>query len=130
MVGENYPSNWPEIRKKVLAIYEHECANCQRSDAPLEVHHAVPVGCGGSHRIRNLVALCKQCHRAAHGEAMAPRVRWYTNGQLNNDEFGEHLHLWKSLRARFGSPRFDSDEECVYVPVGDADRISSQIGAS
>jgi hypothetical protein len=60
---------------------------------------------------------------------MAPRIRWYTNGNLNKDEFGEHVHLWKSLREQFGVPRFDPSEECVYVPLSDVDKITEHIGS-
>ena len=129
MAGKNYPENWGRIREQVLALYHNRCANCDRDDAPLEVHHVVPVQQGGSHQLSNLVTLCPQCHLAAHGEEMAPRVRWYTNGELDPDEFGEHLHLWRSLRRQFGVPRFDPEEECVYVPLSDVDRITERIGA-
>jgi len=60
---------------------------------------------------------------------MAPRVRWFTNGSLTGDEFQAHKEFWKELRDRFGAPRFDPDEKCVYVPVADKDRILDQIPA-
>lgn len=127
MAGKNYPGNWDEIREQVTALHHNKCGNCHRSSVPLEVHHVVPISQGGSHQLSNLVALCPQCHLAAHGEDMAPRVRWYTNGQLNQDEFGEHLHLWKSIRQQLGVPRYDPDEECVYIPLSDVDKISEGI---
>ncbi len=129
MAGKNYPENWDQIREQVLELHHNRCENCHRSDVPLEVHHIVPVSQGGSHQLSNLVALCPQCHLAAHGEKMAPRVRWYTNGELAPEEFGEHIHLWKSLRKQFGSPRFDPGESCVYVPLSDVDRITQMIAA-
>jgi hypothetical protein len=127
MVGQNYPADWDHVRQQVLELHQRRCGNCHRSDVPLEVHHIVPVGQGGSHQLSNLAPLCPQCHQAAHGEEMAPRVRWFTNGQLNQDEFGEHLHLWKSLRHQLGVPRYDAGEECVYVPLSDVDKITERV---
>lgn len=129
MAGKNYPQNWSHIRSQVTELHQNRCANCHRANVPLEIHHIVPVGQSGSHRLSNLVSLCPQCHLAAHGEEMAPRIRWYTNGNLNKDEFGEHVHLWKSLREQFGVPRFDPSEECVYVPLSDVDKITEHIGS-
>lgn len=125
MSGVNYPGNWDEVRSEVLEKHLHRCVNCHEvgGQDTLEVHHIVPVGQAGSHQISNLVPLCHQCHRAAHREAMAPRVRWYTNGELSSDEFSQHKRLWQQMRERLGVPRFDPDEECVYVPVADTDRI-------
>lgn len=129
MVKTNYPRNWDDIREDVLDDYRNQCANCNRSDSPLEVHHVVPVGQGGSHQRSNLVPLCPQCHEAAHGEVMAPRIRWYTNGRLTKDEFTRHHRLWKQLRRQFGAPRYDPDEECVYIPISDADKIAEHVAS-
>lgn len=125
MVGVNYPSDWDVIRKEVLESHMHRCVNCHEIGGPdtLEIHHIVPVGQAGTHHQSNLVPLCRQCHEAAHRKRMAPRVRWFTNGELSNGEFSSHKHLWKQMRERFGVPRFDPDEDCVYVPVADTDRI-------
>lgn len=125
-MSKNYPSNWDEIRDKLTEIHP-KCANCHRSDVALEVHHIVPVSQGGSHRFSNLTPLCLDCHPAAHGDSMAPRLRWFTNGRLNQAEFDQHLLFWKELRREFGSPRYDPDEECVYIPIADRKRITDNI---
>jgi hypothetical protein len=57
---------------------------------------------------------------------MAPCIRWYSNGELSETEFSAHEQLWKQMRERLGSPRYDPREECVYVPVADADEIIDQ----
>lgn len=58
---------------------------------------------------------------------MAPRIRWYTNGQLSGDEFGEHKRLWKRMREQLGVPRYDPNDEAVYIPLADADHIVDQL---
>lgn len=123
MTGENYPEDWETIRQQVLEQHLNWCVNCQRTDPSLQIHHIVPVEQGGSHQPSNLVPLCSQCHKAAHGKTMAPRIRWYTNGELSNDEFGHHLSLWKRMRDQLGVPRYDPDDDSVYVPLADADEI-------
>lgn len=126
-MSRNYPANWDEIRRQVIEIFNNKCACCHRSSVPFEAHHVVPVSQGGSHRLSNLVPLCSDCHSAAHGDQMAPRVRWFTNGQLNQDEFDQHINFWKQLREEFGSPRYDPNEECVYIPIADREQITDNI---
>jgi hypothetical protein len=126
-MSRNYPANWDEIREEVIDIFSNRCACCHQSNIPLEVHHVVPVSQGGSHQISNLVPLCSDCHSAAHGNQMAPRVRWYTNGQLKQSEFNQHLNFWKELREEFGSPRYDPQEDCVYIPIADRKKITNNI---
>lgn len=125
MPGQNYPANWAELRRQVCQQHLNRCVNCHQVAGPdrLEVHHIVPVGQAGSHRQSNLVPLCPQCHQAAHGECMAPRIRWYTNGNLSQNEFDEHKRLWKRIRQQFGAPRFDPEDDNVYIPVADVERI-------
>jgi 5-methylcytosine-specific restriction endonuclease McrA len=47
----------------VFAVYGHRCADCGRSDLPLEVHHVNSDKT--DNRITNLVPLCRDCHRLA-----------------------------------------------------------------
>jgi hypothetical protein len=127
MNKKNYPSNWEELRQQVLDQHLNRCVNCQRPDSPLQIHHIVPVSYGGSHQIPNLVPLCDQCHDAAHELTMAPRIRWYTNGELSSDEFGEHMNLWKRMRDQLGFPRYDADDSAVYVPLADVEEITKEL---
>lgn len=126
-MGPNYPDDWEERRQEILSRQLNRCGNCVRSNVSLQVHHIVPVGQAGSHRLSNLVGLCSDCHRAAHEKAMAPCVRWYTNGELSEDEFVGHKRLWKRMRDRLGVPRFDPDRGCVYIPLADADGLMDRL---
>jgi hypothetical protein len=60
---------------------------------------------------------------------MAPAIRWYTNGDLDNREFAVHKALWKDIRDRLGVPRYDPDEDCVYIPVADKNHILDNLPA-
>jgi ribosomal protein S27AE len=122
-MSNNYPSNWEDIKNVLFERYNNACANCGRSSTPLEAHHIVPVSAGGSHKLDNLAPLCPQCHGAIHSDRMAPTVRWYTNGDLSDEEFGEHKRLWKRLQQKHGVPRYDSDRDCVYIPLADTDLL-------
>jgi hypothetical protein len=129
MASENYPADWDDRRQQVLDQHMNRCVNCRRADSSLQIHHVVPVQQGGSHQVSNLVPLCSACHEAAHGKRMAPRVRWYTNGELSSAEFGEHVSLWKRMRDRLGVPRYDPDDQAVYVPLADVDEIVERLHA-
>lgn len=123
----SYPASWSDLRAQVLERHMHRCVNCHRIEQGLEIHHIVPVAQAGSHRPSNLVPLCDCCHEAAHGNRMAPRIRWYTNGELSATEFQQHKLLWKRLRDQFGVPRYDPKNDCVYVPIADVERIIEKI---
>lgn len=123
----NYPSDWPAIRKAVRLRDEHRCSNCHASgeDVRLHTHHVVPLSQGGSHRLSNLVLLCEVCHDAAHGERLAPAVKWYTNGEMTDDEFETFHEFVGSLDLA----RFDGDEECWYIPKADAELLKDRFAS-
>lgn len=58
---------WFSLRKQILERDGYECRNC-KSSSNLCVHHIVPVSESGSETKSNLVVLCRECHRTAHGE--------------------------------------------------------------
>jgi hypothetical protein len=74
----------------------------------------------------NLILLCRRCHDAAHDERMAPRVRFYSNGEMTNDEFGEYHRLMDELKAQ-GFARFDGNEKCWYVPKADVSTFLDEL---
>jgi 5-methylcytosine-specific restriction endonuclease McrA len=51
------------LRARVFAAYGRRCADCGRSDVPLEVHHVN--GDPLDNRIQNTIPLCRDCHRSA-----------------------------------------------------------------
>ena len=53
------------IRAGFMAQCSRECGNCGSVD-DLEVHHIVPIICGGTNRYTNLAVLCGACHGAVH----------------------------------------------------------------
>ena len=64
----------PRVKAYVLKRAGGRCEACEHN-APftnkygenyLEVHHIKPLANGGSDRVSNAVALCPNCHRAAH----------------------------------------------------------------
>ncbi|ADD03831.1 uncharacterized protein Nmag_0239 [Natrialba magadii ATCC 43099] len=114
----------------VAAVRERDrcqCMNCYREEdevAALDTHHIVPRSHGGSHRLGNLITLCRQCHNAAHGRTMAPRVRFYSLGQMDSDEFGVYREFFDKIDAA----RFDEEEKCWYIPLGDAQELLDEVG--
>lgn len=77
MPSDNYPSDWDQRRRRVYRRDEFACSNCGRKggskgDTELHAHHIVPIKSGGSHKISNLVTLCKGCHKSIHTGSKAP----------------------------------------------------------
>lgn len=77
MPSGNYPSDWDQRRRRVYRRDEFACSNCGRKggskgDTELHAHHIVPIKSGGSHKISNLVTLCKGCHKSIHTGSKAP----------------------------------------------------------
>jgi len=73
--------SWRELRERVLEREGYECRFCgktneehiEETDRGLDAHHIIPERDGGEDTMRNLVALCRSCHRtmeSLHGQAM------------------------------------------------------------
>lgn len=65
----------PDVVAEVLLRAEGKCEKClqpapfvRASDGTpyLEVHHRIPLAVGGEDTVANAIALCPNCHRAAH----------------------------------------------------------------
>lgn len=56
------------VRQVVLARAGQRCERCGER-RPLDLHHRLPRSRGGTHGVENLVALCRDCHRAVHAGA-------------------------------------------------------------
>lgn len=65
----------PDVVAEVLAQASGKCQRCgdpapfaRKSDGSpyLEVHHKIPLAFGGEDTVENAIALCPNCHRAAH----------------------------------------------------------------
>lgn len=64
----DYPDDWDDLRGAVLKRDDYECQSCPNNeDRKLNVHHIVPLGCGGTNTLRNLISLCSRCHGRVHG---------------------------------------------------------------
>lgn len=77
------------LRKIVKNVCGTECGNCG-SDEGVEYHHVVPLKLGGTNKTSNIVALCHQCHCAAH--------------------YGRHMREYQNKNI-CGRPSTEIDEE-------------------
>ena len=69
-----YPPDW-KLRKYVVRKRDNEtCKKCGKdlsegNDGDYgEVHHLIPLSMNGTNEIKNLVLVCKECHRKLHDE--------------------------------------------------------------
>ena len=73
----DYPSDWNSRRRRVYKRDRYTCQNCgvsggKTGNAELHAHHIVPKSKGGTHKESNLITICKDCHKAVHGNSIAP----------------------------------------------------------
>jgi hypothetical protein len=61
-----YPSDWEDIRRRVVSRDGGRCQECGTSRHPLHVHHIESLSQGGSDDPSNLVTLCEDCHSRYH----------------------------------------------------------------
>lgn len=76
-MSDGYPADWETRRTDVYQRDDYACQNCgalggPRGNAELHAHHIVPKSKGGTHKRSNLKTMCSECHKAIHGDAMAP----------------------------------------------------------
>lgn len=68
--GEISQTQRPLIVKMLLTKQNNKCLKCKRQISgrgiDTNVHHIVPLSEGGTNKLSNLVALCKDCHNSVH----------------------------------------------------------------
>lgn len=64
---------WAELRRRVLRRDGGKCRVCRFAKA-FEAHHVVFRSLGGKDVARNLISVCRECHRDIHGHVV--RLRW------------------------------------------------------
>jgi len=79
-MSQDYPEDWDQRRKRVYKRDNYKCRICGarggwRGDTELHAHHKTPKSKGGSHRMRNLKTVCKDCHKEIHGSGPPPISR-------------------------------------------------------
>ena len=102
-MSDGYPSDWNNRRKKVYKKDNYTCQNCGSVGGPkgnteLHAHHVVPKSSGGTHKISNLTTLCKDCHRAVHGDIEAPSA---SNKINESSTYGSYAEMYAELRMMF-----------------------------
>lgn len=68
--NRRYGRAWKRIRDRYIKSHPlcEQCEKDGRLTAAEEVHHILPLTCGGSNAQSNLMALCHSCHMKKHGE--------------------------------------------------------------
>lgn len=122
MTDTQHPLNVSSRKQAVRERDQRRCVNCHRdgSDITLDVHHIVPRGRGGSHRLSNMITLCRQCHDAAHGKAMAPCVT-FERRPMDEDVF-ELFLSWMDTPMLNEVAMFHRDGYW-FVPKGDMEHL-------
>lgn len=79
--GGEYTGNWWKARREALKRDDYRCQNCGKSAEDMgrnpDVHHIVSVrsfeNSQNAHQLKNLISLCRSCHRHAEsGNIVVP----------------------------------------------------------
>ncbi len=64
-----YPPDWKERHDNLIKLHRvcQTCGTPSFRGSPLQAHHRVPLGKGGSNKADNLIPLCARCHAGSHG---------------------------------------------------------------
>lgn len=93
----------PEARQ---LLREHSCCELCGNNRNLEIHHIIPVVCGGSDDINNLIVVCGVCHskltpnselikigiQNAHNDGKKSGRKPIT---INEVKFGIEINKWR-----------------------------------
>ena len=62
--NKRYGRAWKRVRDKFIKAHPlcEECKRAGKLTPAEEVHHILPLSCGGTNDVKNLMALCKACH--------------------------------------------------------------------
>ena len=113
-------------RNRRIMIKNNPEAKCEECGATidLELHHIVPVACGGSNEQSNLKVLCHKCHakQASHAEAIKEGQKAVGSGigrWINLAELYARLEIALSNGDYGADMIFDEIENCkVYENTG------------
>lgn len=130
--------DWRNVTQSVLARDRDRCLNCRISDETvmtLDADHGVPRGAGGADRMSNLHTLCRRCHKAKHGEGIAPTVQLQSTGEMTDREFSwfkkfvDHMipAMSEIAGGRVNSKYGLNDGRVWYLPIGDVIHLDSRL---
>ena len=110
-MADRYPANWDSIRRSIYDRDNYRCQNCGIRGGPhgngeLHAHHIVPLSRGGSDNQENLKTLCKECHKAVHGDTIAP------TGRSSRTDRGGGISIERKIK------RMEAIEERKYGQAG------------
>ena len=68
--NKKYGTQWHKIRNRYARAHPlcERCLSKGKYTPMEEVHHIIPVNCGGSNDDSNLMSLCRSCHEQMHIE--------------------------------------------------------------
>lgn len=137
-MSKRYDTSWGTLRQAVLVRDQHQCKNClgtREGELTLDTDHIVPRGAGGSDRLSNLNTLCRRCHKAKHGDGIAPTVQLESTGEMTTVEFHWFKHIMQEMLPALARefdirlvPKFGlADDTAWHLPLGDVRRLDKQI---
>lgn len=111
--------NRESFRKELKDKLGCKCVNCE-SEENVQYHHIVPLALGGTNKITNIVPLCGNCHKLAHGAVHIREIFRPENTGRPRKQPPENYKdiLWNYVYGKIGR------KECErLLGLGDATKI-------
>ena len=99
-----------EERKTILKRSHGVCACCGKklTTKTMTVDHIVPISCGGTNDLENLIALCPECNKEKGNKLYMPRSYYMAIQNVNEMlKIERHVEKWfQSIKDQFDIERF------------------------
>ncbi|MFB6187653.1 MAG: HNH endonuclease [Halobacteriaceae archaeon] len=82
-----------DLRDAVFDRDDDVCVCCG-SEENLVIHHVIPHNQGGENELKNLAALCEECHYYAHGGGQSTEEGRYTAARWDSVEYSDRKEFW------------------------------------
>ena len=92
----------PSFRDNMITELGCVCVNCGRDNEQIavEYHHIVPLVLGGTNNLGNIVPLCNDCHKLAHGARTIRKIS-HAHGNVGGRPRFKPVDNYKEVLDRF-----------------------------
>ena len=92
----------PSFRDNMITELGCVCVNCGRDNSQIavEYHHIVPLVLGGTNNLGNIVPLCNDCHKLAHGARTIRKIS-HAHGNVGGRPRFKPVDNYKEILDRF-----------------------------
>lgn len=81
-----YPFDWSTRRAYIAFRDRYTCKICgNQGELGFHVHHIIPLSKGGNNNLKNLIYLCRYCHKQQHPHMRDKKNQYYKPMRLSEE---------------------------------------------